>query len=350
VDGAGPLPIVVDGPTTVHRSTDQASQASIFFPFVLPESNNWLDKLATANARQQRLSINHHILYKMIISLFPSLEPTNRFLAHRLAHHYASRSCWLEQWELPMLDIWALGTAHVLQPFVCIYESCIFHCGSPMEWTRHSNEVHHQEHPSFDLTPGTSSLCSQDQSSKSSNDGKAPPLKRCKFCGIETLHLGNFDKHYAAHLLSVGQEFLKGSWKSNHGDSQLSPEVALENSAGIAELEGMPSSCILAVRDWGFSVLPGQPLESVTQRPNRTGDDAKSVSNSERCLVRNRSDDKDVEGLNVDGADDSRGEARGDQAHSSKKFNWKCPEEGCGKLFAKAECLYVTTLRRSPYL
>jgi hypothetical protein len=69
---------------------------------------------------------------------------------------------------------------------------------------------------------------------------------------------------------------------------------------------------------------------------------------------REGSDDKDVEGLDLDDAED--GEGGGDGHHSSnsdgparkrrrsrkgldKKF--ECPEKGCGKSYSRAEHLYV---------
>lgn len=83
-------------------------------------------------------------------------------------------------------------------------------------------------------------------------------------------------------------------------------------------------------------------------------DDVKQEPDHERGRPRSRSDDKDVEGLDLDDADD--GDAGGDNAHSSnsegparkrrrsrkgldKKF--ECPEKGCGKSYSRAEHLYV---------
>jgi hypothetical protein len=83
-------------------------------------------------------------------------------------------------------------------------------------------------------------------------------------------------------------------------------------------------------------------------------DNVKQESEPERGRPRRGSHDKDVEGLDLDDADD--GEGGGDAAHSSnsegparkrrrsrkgldKKF--ECPEKGCGKSYSRAEHLYV---------
>ena len=87
-------------------------------------------------------------------------------------------------------------------------------------------------------------------------------------------------------------------------------------------------------------------------------DNVKQEHEHERGRPRSGSDDKDVDGLDLDDGDDGDG---GDGAHSSnsdgparkrrrsrkgldKKF--ECPEKGCGKSYSRAEHLYVPARNR----
>jgi hypothetical protein len=89
-----------------------------------------------------------------------------------------------------------------------------------------------------------------------------------------------------------------------------------------------------------------------------SSDNVKQEPEHERGRPRSGSDDKDVDGLDLDDGDDGDG---GDGAHSSnsdgparkrrrsrkgldKKF--ECPEKGCGKSYSRAEHLYVPASNR----
>ncbi|GAB1318757.1 Zinc finger protein klf1 [Madurella fahalii] len=109
-------------------------------------------------------------------------------------------------------------------------------------------------------------------------------------------------------------------------------------------------------------VPASRPLPAMAPlRDPPSPDNLKQEPDHERGRPRSRSDDKDVEGLDLDDADD--GDAGGDNAHSSnsegparkrrrsrkgldKKF--ECPEKGCGKSYSRAEHLYRHQLNHNP--
>ncbi|KAK4113020.1 hypothetical protein N656DRAFT_638377 [Canariomyces notabilis] len=104
-------------------------------------ANVW--KLMTGG--DQRLSTKRDDMYGMIFSLYPLLKTANPYVADRLANHYASLFCRLEQWEPPMLGIRDETTAvAILRPFVCVCETCASpnDFGSFDEWAGHNDEAH----------------------------------------------------------------------------------------------------------------------------------------------------------------------------------------------------------------
>lgn len=87
-------------------------------------------------------------------------------------------------------------------------------------------------------------------------------------------------------------------------------------------------------------------------RETRSPDDVKQEPEHERGRQRSASDDKDVDGLDLDDGEDGDGGADGGHSSSSegparkrrrsrkgldKKF--ECPEKGCGKSYSRAEHL-----------
>jgi hypothetical protein len=87
-------------------------------------------------------------------------------------------------------------------------------------------------------------------------------------------------------------------------------------------------------------------------------DDLKLEPDHDRGRQRSPSDDKDVDGLDLDDGDDGDGGDGGNSSNSEgparkrrrsrkgldKKF--ECPEKGCGKSYSRAEHLYVHAAAR----
>lgn len=113
----------------------------------------------------------------------------------------------------------------------------------------------------------------------------------------------------------------------------------------------------------GGIAAPGHPPRSSQIMAPRSGtrspDSVKHELEHERGRPRGVSDDKDIEGLDLDDANDQDGDDDGHSSNSEgparkrkrsrkgldKKF--ECPEQGCGKSYSRAEHLYVLTPRRS---
>jgi hypothetical protein len=126
--------------------------------------------------------------------------------------------------------------------------------------------------------------------------------------------------------------------------------VAAEGMASV--LASQPGE----IRAAGPASRPAQTMPALAEPPSP--DVVKHEPERERGRRRSVSDDKDIDGLDLDDADN--GDDGGDGAHSSnsdgparkrrrsrkgldKKF--ECPEKGCGKSYSRAEHLFVPPLQ-----
>lgn len=116
----------------------------------------------------------------------------------------------------------------------------------------------------------------------------------------------------------------------------------------------------------GDIAAPGHPPRSSQIMAPRSGtrspDSVKHELEHERGRPRSGSDDKDVEGLDLDDAHDQDGDDDGHSSNSEgparkrkrsrkgldKKF--ECPEQGCGKSYSRAEHLYVLIALQTGWL
>ncbi|KAF4470798.1 hypothetical protein FALBO_2294 [Fusarium albosuccineum] len=144
-----------------------------------------------------RLQISSKIR-QLVVSLNPALRSANHYLADRIAYHYAGRVHALDQWQHPLLGIQGLHESKLFEPFVCTWESCgPKSFGSVEEWRKHI-QAHRYDWSAKKIVDMSNSLT-------------------CKFCGT-MITLTPMDDHVAKHLVTIGQAFLDGSWRSIEAD------------------------------------------------------------------------------------------------------------------------------------